>query len=163
MRLACLLLAPLVALVPAAGRAEAPPPDAAAAVARVEVEPDASVVREPLDKAKKAIERARGARDAGDVQHSHMIDDIARLWVKVAEQLIRATRFEAETKKVSDETRALEVQVERARALLTETQSRHGRAVAELEQLEGKAKVVGGGVLAPSPAPPAKAPGGGAP
>lgn len=146
------VLAWVVVAWPGSARAEAPR-DPAARVAEIAAQPDAKVVAEPLANAKRAIERARGARDVGDEPHAHLIDDIARLWTKVAEQIIRASRLEADAKKLALEAQEVDEQVERARALLTETQSRHGQAVAELERLGGKASEIGGGVLATPPAP----------
>jgi chromosome segregation ATPase len=144
-------------LSPAVAGAEAPS-DPAARVAEIAAQPDAKVVAEPLESARDAAQRARGAREAGDEPHAHMIDEIARLWTRVAEHILRASRLEAEAKEIAREAQRVERQVERARALLTETQSRHGQAMAELERLGGKAGEIGGGVLATPPPVTAPAP-----
>lgn len=101
------------------------------------------VVEEPLRHARKALQRAHGARTAGDTAHARMLDGLALEWAETARDLLRAAAAEQEALATAKKARELGVQVERARALLEETQARRGRAAADLERVEGEAKEAG--------------------
>jgi colicin import membrane protein len=98
------------------------------------------VVDEPLRHARKALERANGARTAGDTAHARMLDGLALEWAETARDLLRAAAAEKEALATAKKAREIGVQVERARALLEETQARRGRAAADLERAEAEAK-----------------------
>lgn len=98
------------------------------------------VVVEPLRHAKKAMERANGARTAGDTAHARMLDGLALEWAETARDLLRAAAAEKEARASAKRARELGVQAERARALLEETQARRGRVAADLERAEAEAK-----------------------
>jgi hypothetical protein len=98
------------------------------------------VVAEPLRHAKKALERANGARTSGDTAHARMLDGLALEWAETARDLLRAAAAEKEALATAKRAREIGVQVERARALLEETQARRGRAAADLERAEAEAK-----------------------
>lgn len=98
------------------------------------------VVAEPLRHARKALERANGARTAGDTAHARMLDGLALEWAETARDLLRAAAAEKEALATAKKAREIGVQVERARALLEETQARRGRAAADLERAEAEAK-----------------------
>lgn len=98
------------------------------------------VIDEPLRHARKALERANGARTAGDTAHARMLDGLALEWAETARDLLRAAAAEKEALATAKRARELGVQVERARALLEETQARRGRAAADLERAEAEAK-----------------------
>jgi hypothetical protein len=100
----------------------------------------AKIVAEPLAAAKKALQRAAGARSVGDAVHARMLDGLALEWAEVARDLQRAAAAEDEALVAARKARDLDVQVERARALLEETQARRGRAAADLERAEAAAK-----------------------
>mgnify|MGYP000553032247 CR=1 FL=1 len=92
------------------------------------------LVASSLEKAKAALERAYGARKAGDAAHAHMLEGLALEWAETARDLVRAAAAEQAAGSASDKARESAVRVERARALLEETQARRGRADAELEK-----------------------------
>jgi hypothetical protein len=98
------------------------------------------VAVEPLRHARKALERANGARASGDTAHARMLDGLALEWAETARDLLRAAAAEKEAVAVAKRARELGVQVERARALLEETQARRGRAAADLERAEAEAR-----------------------
>jgi colicin import membrane protein len=99
-----------------------------------------AVVSEPLRHARTALERANGARVSGDTAHARMLDGLALEWAETARDLLRAAAAEKEAVATAKRARDLGVQVERARALLEETQARQGRAAADLERAEAEAK-----------------------
>lgn len=92
------------------------------------------VVASSLEQAKGALERAHGARAAGDAKHAHMLDGLALEWAESARDLLRASTAEQTAVSAADKAREAAVRAERARALLEETQARRGRADAELEK-----------------------------
>lgn len=98
------------------------------------------LVKRPVNKAIRAAERARGARDAGDGKNGALLDKLAEQWASAGQAVLRAVRAERAAKKTADELRALKTKVKRAEALLHEQQSRLGRLRAELERLEAKTK-----------------------
>jgi hypothetical protein len=100
----------------------------------------AKIVAEPLGTAKKALQRANSARTVGDAVHARMLDGLALEWAEVARDLQRAAAAEDEALAAARKARDLDVQLERARALLEETQARRGRAAADLERAEAAAK-----------------------
>jgi hypothetical protein len=96
----------------------------------------AKVVAEPVAQAKRALARAHGARAAGDAAHARMLDALALEWAETARELLRAAAAETTAAEAARRAREVATQLERARALLEETQARRGRAAAELERLE---------------------------
>jgi hypothetical protein len=100
----------------------------------------ADVVAAPVEQAKKALARAHGARTAGDARHARLLDGLALEWAETARDLLRAADQEAKALEEAQRAREIETQLERARALLAETQARRGRAAAELERLEAEAR-----------------------
>jgi hypothetical protein len=107
---------------------------------------DAAIVRGPAEQAKKALERANGARSAGDVRHAEQLEALACEWALVARDMIRTGQAEADAGGVELQLGDATVRAERARALLEEAIARRGRALAELENLDA----------GPAPASPAK-------
>lgn len=99
----------------------------------------AKVVADPLKRAKAALERAHGARMSLDVEHGQMLEALALEWAETARDLLRAVAAEDAALAAGQKAREVEVQVERARALLEETQARQGRATADLERIEAEA------------------------
>jgi len=101
--------------------------------------PEARVVAEPATSARRAFQRARGARAAGDTAHARQLDGLALEWAQTAEALLRAAHAEQARAKAEAEAHAVSTQLDRARALLSETQARRGLTAAELERVEGEA------------------------
>lgn len=100
----------------------------------------AKVVQAAVDQAAHALERAAGARAAGDGAHARLLDGLALEWAETARDLLRAAKAEEEALARGKKARELEVQVERARALLAESEARRGRAAADLQQAEAAAR-----------------------
>lgn len=100
----------------------------------------AAVVAEPVKQARRALERAHGARTAGDTSHARMLDALALEWAQTAETLSRAAKSEADAASAQKQSQASATSLERGRTLLEETQARKGRAEAELTRAEAEAK-----------------------
>jgi hypothetical protein len=99
-----------------------------------------TVVAEPVKQARKALERAHGARTAGDTTHARLLDALALEWAQTAETLSRAAKSEADAAAAQKQAQATATKLERGRTLLEETQARKGRAEAELTRAETEAK-----------------------
>jgi hypothetical protein len=109
---------------------------------------DAALLRAPLDEAKKALQRAEGARKSGDVPHAELLEGLAREWAETARDLARAATIEADAGALETSAAQANLRAEKARALLEEAVSRRGRAEAELEKLSADA-----GPFPPKPPP----------
>jgi hypothetical protein len=129
-------------------RPPAPPGDGAKAEQLIkEIEARAAsdprtgaVVAAPIAAAKKSIERGHGALAASDPDHARMLFRLALSWAETARDLERAAAAEQVAATTAKSANDAATKVERARALLEETQARRGRAAAELAKLEGEAK-----------------------
>jgi hypothetical protein len=100
----------------------------------------AKVVVEPVKSAKRALERAHGARAAGDELHARMLEGVALEWAECARDLDRAAAAEKVAMAASKQANDVETRAKQARALLEETQARRGRTAAELEHVEAEAR-----------------------
>lgn len=100
----------------------------------------ARVVAEPLKNAKRALERAHGARTSGDQAHARMLDGLALEWAETARELDRAAAAEQVALAIGKRAHDVSTKADRARALLEETQARRGRAAAELEKVQADAR-----------------------
>jgi hypothetical protein len=107
-----------------------------------------SVTRAPVEEAKRALERASGARRSGDVHHAELLEGLAREWAETALDLARAASVEADAGALEQSASEAGVQAERARSLLEEAVARRGRDEAELEKLSADA-----GLFPTKPAP----------
>jgi hypothetical protein len=109
---------------------------------------ETALMRTPLEETKKALERARGARQSGDVAHAELLEGLAREWAETARDLARAAATEADAGALESSAAQAGLRAERARALLEEAIARRGRAEAELEKLSASA-----GPFPPKPPP----------
>jgi hypothetical protein len=96
---------------------------------------EAALLKAPIDEAKKALDRARGARQAGDVPHAELLEGLALEWAETARDLARAASIEADAGALESAASEATLRAERARTLLEEAIARRGRAEAELEKL----------------------------
>jgi len=110
------------------------------------------LTHEPCEEAKRALERAKGARSAGDVRHADELDGLAREWAETARDLVRAASAEMDAGALESAAADAGVQAERGRALLEETLARRGEAAAELERLSAP----DAGAKLPPKSPPVK-------
>ncbi|MGK4007094.1 hypothetical protein WMF31_31015 [Sorangium sp. So ce1036] len=111
-----------------------------AAAAKAPASNAAKVVAEPVAQAKRALQRAHGARVAGDAANARRLDALALEWAETARTLLRAAEAEAAAVDAAERAYKIETKMDRARALLAETQVRRGRAAAELERVEAEAR-----------------------
>jgi hypothetical protein len=100
----------------------------------------AKVVAEPVRMAREALERARGTRVSGDAAHTRRLEALALEWAETARDVLRAMAAEDAAGAEQKRARELGTEVDRARALLEETQARRGRAAAEAERAETAAR-----------------------
>jgi chromosome segregation ATPase len=100
----------------------------------------AQVVAEPIQNVKRALERAHGARAAGDEAHARILDGLALNWAEAGRDLDRAAAAEKVATTTSEKANEVHTRAERARALLEETQARKARAAAELIRAESDAR-----------------------
>ncbi|MBW2455794.1 MAG: hypothetical protein JRI68_14855 [Deltaproteobacteria bacterium] len=97
------------------------------------------LVREPLEEAVQAGERARGARAAGDKWHGGLLTKLGEQWASCAAAVVRAAEAEGKARADAKQLRELTTKLERAEALLDEQQARLGRLKAEVAKAEKKA------------------------
>jgi hypothetical protein len=107
------------------------------------------VARSPLEEARRALDRAAGARRSGDIRHAELLEGLARECAETARDVVRAAQLEADAGALEVAAADAGLRAERARALLEESIARRGRAEAEL----GKLSADGG--LFPTKPPPA--------
>ncbi|HEU4406221.1 MAG TPA: hypothetical protein VFS43_13230 [Polyangiaceae bacterium] len=124
--------------------------------------PEAPAAARELDAARRALGRARGARDGGDRPSAELLEGLARTWAEAARDVVQAVRAEAALVQAQKALLEARSQVERGRALLEETISRKGRAQVELDRLDADAAKRRGGA-APRGGGPGGAAGQGAP
>jgi colicin import membrane protein len=119
-----------------------------------------ALTRAPIEEAKRALDRAAGARRSGDVRHAEMLEGLAREWAETARDVVRAVAVEADAGALEMAAADAGIRAERSRALLEEAIARRGRAEAELEKLSTDAGIfpvqpssLGGARSKPSKAP----------
>jgi hypothetical protein len=125
-----------------------------------------ALLADPLRRAKDAFDRARSMDAAGDAAHAATMREVAREWVELASDLVRAADAEARAVQAEKDLDEVETKLVRGRALLEETVARRGRAREALEQLEREPKpappdpkkVKGAKPVAPKAAPAASKP-----
>jgi hypothetical protein len=100
-----------------------------------------AVARTPIEEAKRALDRAVGARRSGDVRHAEMLEGLAREWAETARDVLRAAAVEADAGALQMAAADAGFRAERSRALLEEAIARRGRAEAELEKLSTDAGI----------------------
>jgi hypothetical protein len=98
-----------------------------------------AIIAEPVKQARKALERAHGARTGGDTSHARLLDALALEWAKTAETLSRAAKSEEGAATAQKQAQDATTQLDRSRTLLEETQARKGRAEAELARAQAEA------------------------
>lgn len=103
----------------------------------LEAKPDqAKLAKQPLDKARQALDRGHQARAAGDYRHAGMLESLALEWAQTARDLDRAVTAEHRAEKVEKQAADAATKARHARALLEETVARRGRAQERLDRLK---------------------------
>ncbi len=110
----------------------------------------------PAAEARRALERAKDATNAGDELQARRLGAVALEWAELATALVSATQAEAEATKAAEELQKAHEQVERARLLLEETQARKARAEQALQAAKAAEAAKQAGAGAPGSAAPAK-------
>lgn len=105
-------------------------------IAAVEQDAAAPAARDALASSRRALERAQGARDAGDAHHAEQLEALARLWAETARDVLAAAKAEGDAATLQQKVDTTRAQADRQRALVEETISRRGRAEAELRRAQ---------------------------
>lgn len=106
-------------------------------VAELAAQTDAAeIAKNELSNARRALERAKGARDAKDALHGEQLERLARVWAETARDTVRASHTETEASALQTQSMEGKAKLERDRVLLEETISRRGRAEVELKRVE---------------------------
>jgi hypothetical protein len=96
----------------------------------------AEIAKNELNNARRALERAKSARDAKDSLHGEQLERLARVWAETARDSVRASHTETEASALQTQSMEGKAKLERDRVLLEETISRRGRAEVELKRVE---------------------------
>lgn len=97
---------------------------------------NATVAKEPIERARAILERAAAERQGQNEGRARLLDDFALEWSQTGVDLVAAHALEKEASDLERKLTELETQVKRARVLLEETEARRGRAQTELLRLE---------------------------
>jgi hypothetical protein len=97
-----------------------------------------SVVLPWMARAKKALERADGARRGGDAAHGSQLEALALELAETASDLVRTNTAETEAAAAEQKALDLETRVVRARALVEQAAARRGRASERLRAVEAE-------------------------
>ena len=106
------------------------------------------LLKQPLDAAKSALNRARDARAAGDIEHGIELEALAQDYITVARDTLRATDLEAALRKAQTEYTKTETARRQTETLLEATVAQRERTKAQLMQshAERDAKKAAGSV-----------------
>ncbi len=81
---------------------------------------------------------------AGDADGARILSRVSLAWAKAATAIVRATETEKRADAAQAKVKDLRDKVERAKALLTETESRKGQLTTEIARAELAAKQASG-------------------
>ena len=111
-----------------------------------------ALVAEPTKKAKVAIARAHGAHLAKDEDGARLLGRVALAWAEAAAAWVRAAEAEKKAAESEGRHKDLKDKIERAKALVAETEARKLQLLSEVAKAEEEAKT------APPPKPDGKKP-----
>lgn len=94
----------------------------------------AALLKQPLDAARSALNRARDARAAGDVEHGIELEALAQDYVMIARDVLHATALEAALSKSQAEFHTTETSRRQTETLLEATIAQRERSKAQLLQ-----------------------------
>jgi hypothetical protein len=94
------------------------------------------LAKDPIDKAKDALVRARSARVGKDQVHGAELEVLASIWAELAQDLVRAAEVEQKLIDVQKQSAELDMKALRARALTEQTVARRGRAEQKLAAID---------------------------
>lgn len=98
------------------------------------------LAKEPIQRAREALERAQRLRDVRDEPRARLCDGLARTWAETARDVVKAADLEARAGAVRANASDAGAQVERERAQLEEGLGQQGRLRAQLEAIEHETK-----------------------
>ncbi|RYE92373.1 MAG: hypothetical protein EOO75_06865 [Myxococcales bacterium] len=133
------LAALLLASSPSRAQTPSDADRAQATVTELTASPRAAVIARELDRARDALQRARGARGAGDALHGAQLEALARAWSDAARDVLAAATAEEQAHKAQTQLADARAQIDKERALIEETIARQGRARVELQRAEAEA------------------------
>lgn len=93
-----------------------------------------ALVKDPVSRARRALERAHRMDLARDARHTTSMRQVAAEWLALAADLVRVARAEAEASRLEKALTDVETRIVRGRTLLEETIARRGRAEAQLRE-----------------------------
>ncbi len=99
----------------------------------------ASAMSAPLHQARRALDRADRAREAGDTLHAEQLEGLAREWAEYAKDTATAEAAERRAAAAQSAAANAATRVKRARALLEEEMATRARAQGELKSLQESA------------------------
>jgi len=98
----------------------------------------AKTLKPSLDSAKSALNRARDARAAGDVEHGSELEALAADYVTIAKDTLRAAELESGVRKAQDEYTKTETARRQTETLLEATVAQRERTKSQLVQLRAE-------------------------
>jgi hypothetical protein len=99
-----------------------------------------NVAKEPRERSRALLKRANEARQANQEARARLLEDFALEWAETGKELLRAHALEARASELERRLTEIESRVRRARVLLEETETRRGRARAEVLRLDPSAE-----------------------
>jgi septal ring factor EnvC (AmiA/AmiB activator) len=106
-----------------------------AQIAELEQRPGtATVAKQQLNAAARAVTRARDARAAGDVEHGLQLEALAADYVSIARTVMRAAALEAQLRNLQTRQTELETAIRHTETLLEATIAQRERTKAVLQQ-----------------------------
>jgi len=94
-----------------------------------------SLIKQPLDAAKNALNRARDARSAGDLEHGIELEALAFDYVTIAKDMLHAAALEAGLRKAQAEFTKSETARRQTETLIEVTVAQRERTKAQLAQI----------------------------
>lgn len=98
------------------------------------------LVAEPTKKAKEAVARAHGAHLAKDEEGARLLGKVALAWAESAAAWVRAAEAEKKAAEGEGRHKDLKDKIERAKALVAETEARKLQLLSEVAKAEEEAK-----------------------
>jgi len=98
------------------------------------------IAKEPIQRAREALERAQRLRDVRDEPRARLCDGLARTWAETARDVVKAAELEARAGAARSLALDAGAQVERERAQLEEGLGQEGRLRAQIEAIEHETK-----------------------
>ncbi|MFO0547516.1 MAG: hypothetical protein U0271_03955 [Polyangiaceae bacterium] len=113
---------------------------AKAQVEKIKSDPKAAeLAGDAITASEKAIVRAHGAKSSGDEKGSQLLSRVALAWAGAAASIVEAANKEAAADAAEEKLASLKERIERAKALLAETEARRMQLDTEVARAEAEA------------------------